>query len=369
MASFDLTEDQKLIKDTVAEFSKTELSSVARQCDEEEVVPEKMLQQAWSLGLVRAIIPKEYGGDGESRSLSTGALVAEELGYGDASLAVHLLSPFLSVIPLLVSGAEEQKKKFLPAYVDGKFQPGSLAIVEPSADFDLSSLAARAETSGEEIILNGTKCFVPLADSVDTLIVFATQSPGAGYAGIHGFLVPRKTSGIKISAKEKNMGFKALHTFEVTLKDVRLPRDARLGGERGSQYLELINASRIALSAIAVGLARAAYDYAREYAKTRVAFGEPIASRQAIAFMLAEMALEIDATRMLVWEAAWRMDKGMDASKQTYLAKRYAADMVMKVTDRAVQILGGHGYIREHPVEMWMRNGRAFACLEGIAII
>ena len=165
------------------------------------------------------------------------------------------------------------------------------------------------------------------------------------------------------------MGIKALATYELTLKDCRIPRENRLGGEKGCDFNLIMNSSRVALAAMAVGVARAAFEYSRDYAKERVAFGEPIASRQAIAFMLAEMAIEVDATRLMTWEAAWKLDRKEDATKEASLAKTYADDMAVTVTDRAVQILGGHGYIRDHPVELWLRNGRGFATFDGMAIV
>ena len=165
------------------------------------------------------------------------------------------------------------------------------------------------------------------------------------------------------------MGLKALATYELALEGCRIPKENRLGGEAGCDFNRILNYSRVALSAMAVGVARAAYEYSLDYAKQRYAFGEPIAARQTIAFMLAEMAIEIDATRFMAWEAAWELDKGKDATKDASLAKMYADDMVLTVTDRAVQILGGHGYIRDHPVELWLRNGRGFVTFDGMAIV
>jgi alkylation response protein AidB-like acyl-CoA dehydrogenase len=172
-----------------------------------------------------------------------------------------------------------------------------------------------------------------------------------------------------IGEREKNMGIKALATYEAVLKDCRVPAANRLGGEQGIDFSRLLNRSRVALAAMAVGVAKAAFEYSRDYAKTRIAFGEPIASRQAIAFMLAEMLIEIDACRFMNWEAAWKLDRKEDATKEASLTKNYADDMALMVTDRAVQILGGHGYIREHPVELWLRNARGFATFDGMAMV
>ena len=196
------------------------------------------------------------------------------------------------------------------------------------------------------------------------LLVYAAEN-----GNNQGFILDKSTSGLDIGEREKNMGIKALATYELTLKDCRIPRENRLGGEAGCDFGRIMNCSRVALSAMAVGVARAAFEYSRDYAKERVAFGEPIASRQAIAFMLAEMAIEVDATRLMTWEAAWKLDRKEDATKEASLAKTYADNMAVTVTDRAVQILGGHGYIRDHPVELWLRNGRGFATFDGMAIV
>jgi acyl-CoA dehydrogenase len=205
---------------------------------------------------------------------------------------------------------------------------------------------------------------VPLAAGADSLLVYAAEK-GTSQA----FVVDKGTKGLEVGEREKNMGIKALATYEIALKDCRVSKEDRLGGEIGCDFYRIMNCSRVALSAMAVGVARAAMEYSRDYAKERVAFGEPIGSRQAVAFMLAEMAIEIDATRLMTWEAAWTLDRKDDATKEAALARAYSDDMVLMVTDRAVQILGGHGYVREHPVELWLRNGRGFATFDGMAIV
>ena len=205
---------------------------------------------------------------------------------------------------------------------------------------------------------------MPLAADADLVLIWAAEN-----GATQGFIVPGGAPGLEIGETEKNMGLKALATYELTLNDCRVPRADKLGGQAGCDFDRILNYSRVALAAMAVGVARGAYEYAREYAKERHAFGEPIASRQAIAFMLAEMAIEVDAARLMAWEAAWKLDRGQDAIKECYLAKTYADDMALTVTDRAVQVLGGHGYIRDHPVEMWLRNGRGFATFDGMAMV
>jgi acyl-CoA dehydrogenase len=376
MVSFELSEDQKLLQETVAAFAVEQMRPLARDADERGAAPESVVAKAWKFGLVASAIPESYGGFGDTQSALTGAIVLEELGYGDLSIALHVLAPRLLVYPLLEHGTEEQKKRLLPAFTQREFRAATAAVVEPSLHFDLSALTTIAAPETNAFVLRGRKVFVPLAESSDTVLVYARrgdrpqfQNPAEGYRAVDAFLVDRGAAGLEISSAEKNMGIKALRSHELTLNDVRLDAEGRLGGERGIDFARLMNRSRVALGALAVGVARAAFDYARDYAKERKAFGLAIAQKQAIAFMLAEMAIEIDATRLLVWEAAWRLDRGEDATREAYLAKQYAANMALKVTDNAVQVLGGHGYVRDHPVELWLRNARGFAAFEGMAIV
>jgi acyl-CoA dehydrogenase len=270
---------------------------------------------------------------------------------------------------VMLYGTEAQKEKYLPLYCKDQYIYGSLAVMEPSVTFDTNSILTTATLEGGEWVLNGSKCYVPLASKAEHILVLAALNKGLGEKGLGAFIVDKGTYGMEISEKEKNMGFKPLHTNEITFADCKIPRENRLGGDAGINISQLISCSRVGLAAMAVGVARASLQYALQYAKDRVAFGEPIASRQAIAFMLADMAIEVDATRYLVWEAAWRLERGDDGYKEAYLAKRYAANQSMLVTDYGIQVLGGHGYIREHPVEMWFRNARGIATLEGMVVL
>ncbi len=348
----------------VREFAGDEIRKVYRECDESGEIPGGLVDTAWSMGLVSGSIPEEFGGGGGDRSLITGSLIGEELAWGDLSIAMHVLCPALFAYPVLEMGTETQKKELLPMFCCDTFRPASAALIEPRFGFNPYALSTNARSDGDDYVLNGDKCYVPLAADAELILVYAQQGDG-----VQGFVVERGTSGLKIGEREKNMGIKALATYELSLKDCRVPKYSRLGGQEGCDFGRVLNCSRVALSAMAVGVARAAFEYSRDYAKERVAFGEPIASRQAIAFMLAEMAIEIDATRLMTWEAAWKLDRGEDATREASLVKAYADDMALMVTDRAVQILGGHGYVREHPVELWLRNGRGFYAFDGMAIV
>jgi alkylation response protein AidB-like acyl-CoA dehydrogenase len=369
MVSFEMSDEQKMVQETVASFAVDHMEPAMRESDENEAIPEDVIAKGWELGLVGGSIPEEYGGYGEELSALTGVIALEEMAWGDLSMSMHMMAPTVLAYSILDQGTEDQKKKFLPAYCEEEYKPASSALVEPYYNFCPSALRAVAVRDGDEFVLNGKKCLAPLAKESEHVLVFAATSPGMGFAGVDAFIVPVGTKGMQIGEREKNMGIKALSTYPVEFKDCRLPLDMRLGGEEGSDFLRLLSRSRLALAALAVGMSRHALEHSRDYAKQRVAFGEPIASRQAIAFMIAEMAIEVDATRMLVWEAAWRCDKGLDFAKEAAMAKNYAADMAMMVCDRGVQIMGGHGYVRENPVELWFRNARGFATFEGMVMV
>jgi alkylation response protein AidB-like acyl-CoA dehydrogenase len=239
--------------------------------------------------------------------------------------------------------------------------------MEPRIDFDALSPATTLKRDGDDYTLTGEKCLVPLGTEARQFLVIASLANGTGESHPQALLVERDTPGLTVGDRERNMGLKALVTTRVSFDGCKIPREQVLDGSEAS-IGRLANLWRVALASMAVGVARAAYDYARDYAKDRRAFGQAIAQKQAIAFMLAEMAMEVDAMRLLTWEAAWKLDRKEDATREADLAKRYAADMALKITDNALQVLGGHGYIRDHLVELFLRNARGFATLEGLAI-
>jgi alkylation response protein AidB-like acyl-CoA dehydrogenase len=364
MISFTPTEEQELIIATVRRFATERVRPLAHDADEGRTVAADLIARGWDLGLLPSSIPEEYGGFGETHSALTGALAAEELAYGDLALALYLLTPNLFGIPLLHCGTAEQRRRWLPRTTDSAFAPLTAALIEPRWDFDPQALQTSAEREVDGYVLNGHKAYVPLAAQAEAILVYAREG-GATQA----FIVEKDTSGLSVLEREQHMGIRALPTYEIKLDQVRVPRAARLGGEKGCDAGLLLNYSRVALASLAVGVARGAYEYARDYARQREAFGRPIAQFQAIAFMLAEMAIEIDAARLMAWEAAWALDQGQDAAEAAALAKHYADEAALFVTDRAVQVLGGHGYIREHPVERWLRDARGFAAILGLAMI
>lgn len=368
MAEFTLDEDQQQIQDLMRKFAANELRKIARDCDEAAKLPDDLLEKVWELGFCPGPVEEKYGGFEMGRSAVTSAIMLEELAWGDVSLALGALSPLLMMIPILECGTDAQKEEWLPKFCDEQFFHATAALMEPRITFDAGDLQATVALDGDTVVLNGTKCMVPLADSAEHILVYATTEKGAGADSVEAIIVDKGTSGMTIGEREKNMGLRPLPLFPVTFKDCKVSSSRRVGGEGGIDYMRLLNLSRANLCAMAVGVARASHEYALEYAKERHAFGEPIASRQAIAFMLAESAIEIAGMRLLAWRAAWRLDRKEDATRDTTLARMYCADQTMNIVDYGVQILGGHGYIREHPVELWFRNGRAFSSLEGLAI-
>lgn len=359
MVNFEPSEDQQLIRDTVRQFAAEQIRPAARQADESGAVPEALVEQAWELGLVQNNIPEAYGGHGADHSAMTSALFCEELAWADLSIALHILAPRLVTEPVLDAGSDALRRAVLPGYTGARFVAGSGAITEPAFNYDVNEMQTTAVRQNGDVVLNGAKCYAPLAADAEHILVYAR-----GEQGVTAVLVPRDASGLTVNEREQNMGLKGLATYELQLANCKVPAGNQLQGD----LKPLLNRQRVASAALAVGVARAAFEYAREYAKERKAFGVFIAQKQAIAFMLAEMAIEIDATRLLTWEAAWKIDRDEDATREACLARRYAADMALKVTDNAVQVLGGHGYIRDHLVELFLRNARAFAVIDGLAM-
>jgi alkylation response protein AidB-like acyl-CoA dehydrogenase len=336
---------------------------VYRDSEEAGAIPPEIVCAGWEIGLLPTGIPEAYGGFGDYSSV-TGALAMEEFAWADLAVTLNIMVPNLVAIPLMLCGTEEQKERYLPRFCEGEMPPMTAALTEPVVQFNPHHLKTTAERDGDEYVLNGTKTVVPLAAEAELILVYANEE------GVtQGFLVPADTPGLAIGGRDKLMGVKALPTYLITLSECRIPVENRLGGEAGIDFRLVLDHSRVALGAAAVGVARAGYEYARDYAKQRVQFDEPIAHRQSIAFMLADMATEVDEARLMVWEAAWMLDQGKDASYETMVMKHHIDRMALQVADRAVQILGGYGYIREYPVELWLRNARGFSSFDGLAII
>jgi alkylation response protein AidB-like acyl-CoA dehydrogenase len=349
MIDFEPTEEQALIVETVRQFADKEIRPHARAAEESGAIPGAVLQSAHELGLVANGLPEAFGGGGEPSAVLA-SLIAEELAWGDLSTALGILSPSLLGVPVARFGTEAQRARVLPTLCGDRFVPGSLAIVEPRFDSDALRPQTTAKRDGDEYILDGEKCQVPWLDGGREVLVVAAEGDAP-----QAFLVPRDAPGLE-ATPEKNLGTHALPLVGLTLRGVRIPADARLGGEAGADVHEIVSRGRVGLAAAAVGMARAAFELSRDYAKERETFGAPIATRQSIAFKIADMAIEIDGARLLAWEAAWALDEGRDATRAATLAHDQARRIVLRIADDAVQVFGGHGFIRDYLPELLLRN-------------
>jgi acyl-CoA dehydrogenase len=361
MLDFRLDEEQKMLSDTIHRFAEERVRKVFRHADEDGKIPADVIKAGWEIGILPSFIPELYGGFGEPSAV-TAAVAYEQFAYGDLATALNILAPSAVAMAVLRAGTEAQKEAHLPLFCEEKPPRIAAALTEPTILYDPFDLKTTATPDGDEVIIHGVKSVVPLADQADTFLIYVNES-----GRTQAYFVPADVPGLTIGERDKLMGIRALPTFKLHLNSVSVPAENRLGGADGINFGQLLNYSRVAMGALAVGLARAGYEYARDYAKQRVQFGEPIAHRQSIAFMLAEMAIDIDGARMMVWEAAWMLDQGQDATQTVTVMKHYVDDIVMTVADRALQTLGGYGYIREYPVELWFRNARGFATFDGLA--
>lgn len=360
MISFDPTEEQQIARDAMHAFAESALRPRERECDESAALPASFLDEAWQLGLVSTQLPAEYGGGGEPRSPITNALVLEELAWGDAGLALAAVAPAAFAYAVADFGSEEQRRALLPLFCGPRFHAAALAVIESGAATDAALPRTLAEPKGQGFVLSGSKRCVPLADRASHFLVTARNN-----GGVDAFVVPRDAGGLRIGAPEPKLGLRALPTASLELERVELPASARLGGSAGCDVRRVLDSARTAIAAALVGLSRGVLDYAIPYAKEREAFGTAIARKQAIAFRLADMHIETESMRWLTWKAASRLERGLSATRAAHHAHAYACEQSMWIADEGVQVLGGHGFIREHPVEMWYRNARTLSVLEG----
>ena len=365
--SFELTDEQRELQSLAHEFAARELRPIAGEWDAREEFPPDLLAKAAKLGLTSYAVPAEYGGGGVDAV--TAALIAEELSWGCAGLAAGIEATMFPVRPLLFAGSEEQRRRYLPALASPEDPPlAAIAFTEPHAGSDLAAIRGTARRDGDEYVLSGEKCYVTNGGIADVTIVFLKLQPGDGMSA---FMVERDDPGVHAGRKEAKLGLRASYTGSLVLEEARVPAD-RLLGEEGRGFdvaMDFFEASRPQVAAGAVGIARAALEYASEYARGREAFGRPILDKQAVSFKLADMAMEIEAARLLVWRACAALDRGRDAGLLGSYAKAFAADAAMRATTEAVQVLGGAGIMRDHPVEKWLRDAKVFQIVEGTSEI
>ncbi|RMG61168.1 MAG: acyl-CoA dehydrogenase [Deltaproteobacteria bacterium] len=362
--NFELTDEQKQLRDMAHKFALNEIRPVAAECDREGKMPMEVFQKAFELGLMTEFIPEEYGGLGLG-SLDT-CIISEELAWGCSGISTSMAATGLALTPILIAGTDEQKKKFVQPFAE-ELKFASFCLTEPGAGSDASAIKTTAKREGDYYILNGRKCFITNGSYASQYTVFAMTDKSLGHRGISCFVVPRDLEGVSAGKKEDKLGQRASDTADVIFEDVKVPAENLLWNEGDGFKIAMmtLDRTRPSVAASAVGVARAAYEYALEYSKERVQFGTPIAMNQAINFMLADMLIGIETARLITWKAAWMADQGMRNTVEASIAKAYAGDLVMKITTDAVQIFGGYGYMKDYPVEKLMRDAKIFQIYEG----
>jgi acyl-CoA dehydrogenase len=366
--SFALTEEQKALRELAHEFAEKEIRPRAAEYDEHQTHPADVIAKAHEVGLMNPHVPEELGGPGLGGF--EGVLIGEELCWGCSGIGTSIVANILGALPMLIAGTEEQQREWLPPLLEEPILC-SFALTEPNAGSDVSGIQTTAVRHGDEYVVNGSKMFITNAGHASWVIVFASTDKDAGHRGLTAFIVPTELDGVVVEKHLDKMGQRATDTSALAFQDVKVPARNRLG-EEGQGFkiaMQTLDRTRPGTAAGAVGVARAAFEHAVEYSKERVQFGQPVAMNQGVNFLVADMAAEIEAARLLVWQAAWLLDQGERATLQSSYAKRFAADTAMKVTTDAVQIFGGYGYIKEYPVEKLMRDAKLFQIYEGTSQI
>jgi len=362
---FELTEEQKMVKEAAADFAKNTLLPKAQEFDEKEEIPKEIYKELGELGYLGMLLPEEYGGS--NLDFVSYICAMEEFAKACAALMISLsVHNSLVCNAILNFGTPEQKKKYLPALARGE-KLGAYSLTEPGAGTDAGGLKTTAILQGDHYLVNGTKTFVTNGGIADLFMVFVLTKPELKSKGVSCLLVDRGTEGFSIGVKEKKMGLRGSDTRELSFADGKIPKENLLGKENeGFKIaLSLLNSGRIGVGSQCVGIAQAAYEEALKYSKERVQFGQAICNFQAIAFKLADMAVQIDAARLLVYRAAYLKDKGKKCIQEASMAKLFASEMVNQVVNEAVQIHGGYGYMKEYAVERYFRDARVTEIYEG----
>jgi len=361
---FDLDEEQSDIRDMVRRFTEQEITPHAEAWDEQEYFPREVYTKMADLGLMGMTTPEEYGGSALSRL--TGALVYEELAKGEMATAVGLSVHNMVTGSIARFGKERQRRRWVSNLASGELL-GAFSLSEAAAGSDAASLQCRAENQGDRYLVNGSKMWVTNAGEADIYLLMARTNESKGSMGISCFVVEKGTPGFSFGKKERKMGLHSSPTRELLFEDCAIPTANRIG-EEGQGFkiaLSSLDGGRINIGAVAVGVAQAAFETAARYARTREQFNQPIGAFQGIQFLLADMAMKIEAARLLVYEAAYKLDEGQNAGMYASMAKCFATDIAMEVTTNAVQVLGGAGYVRDYPVERYMRDVKVAQIFEG----
>jgi len=361
---FQLNDEQLALQDTARRFAKEEIAPVAAEYDQSGEFPREVMKKAWEIGLSSTCIPPEHGGVGLSAVDS--CIATEELSWGCSGMATSIMCNDLGLMPIVVGGTDEQKAEWLGACASD-FKMISFCLSEPDAGSDVAGIQLLAEKDGDDYVLNGTKAWITNGGVADLYTVFATLDRSSRHKGICAFVLPSDTPGVSPGKKEDKMGQRASDTCPIHFDNVRVPASQRLGqeGEGFKIAMRTLDRTRPPIGALATGIARRALDESLAYAKERKAFGFPIAGFQAVQFMLADMAKDIEAGRLLTMQSAWMVDQGLRAAKVSSFAKCFATDSAMRVTTDAVQIFGGNGYTKEYPVEKLMRDAKLMQIYEG----
>ena len=367
MVDFNLTDEQKDIRELAHDFAEKEIRPKAWDYDRDGTFPKDIIEKAWEVGLMNSHIPEEYGGPG--LDYLSGCLIEEELGWGCSGIGTSLMCNGLASAPVALGGSEEIKKQYLGMLTEEP-KLASFCLTEPDAGSDVSGMRTTAVKKGDKYVLNGTKCFITNGSYADWYTVYAKTDKEAGHRGISAFVVPRDDT-VVIDKKEDKLGQRASDTAMISFNDVEIPAANLLGEENKGFKLAMmtLDRTRPGVSAMAVGIAQAAFEYARDYSKERVQFGVPIAMHQAIQFMIADMATKVEAARLLVWKSGSLLDAGERNTLASSHAKRFAADTAMEVTTDAVQVYGGYGFIKDYPVEKLMRDAKIMQLYEGTSQI
>jgi acyl-CoA dehydrogenase len=365
---FTLTDEQKDLRELAHNFAEKEIRPVAWDYDRDSTWPQEIIEKAWEVGLMNTHIPTEYGGPG--LDFLSGCIIEEEMGWGCSGIGTSLMCNGLATTPIAVGGSEDTKKKYLGMLTEEP-RLASFCLTEPDAGSDVSGMRTTAVKMGAEYVINGSKCFITNGGYADYYTVYAKTDKDAGHKGISAFVVDRELDGVSVDKKEDKLGQRASNTATISFNDVRIPKENMLGEENHGFKLAMmtLDRTRPGVAAMAVGIARAAFEFATEYSKERVQFGVPIAMHQAIQFMIADMATKIEAARLLVWQSGVLLDQGKRNTLASSHAKRFSADTAMEVTTDAVQVYGGYGFIKEYPVEKLMRDAKIMQLYEGTSQI
>ncbi len=365
MIDFQLTKEQQQIVEKYRDFSERWIVPNRMKYDEIAEFPWDIVKAAYDEKIINGSLPVEYGGN--AYNIFENGLASEELGYGCTGIGICIDASTLALTPTLIAATEEQKKRFYGEIMEKK-AVAAYALTEPNAGSDVQGIKTTAIKKGDKYILNGHKRFITNGDVAEYITVFALTDPDRGSRSLTTFMVKADSPGITMVSRLNKMGQRASVQNEITFEDVEVPEENRLGNEGYGFIIAMrtFDRTRTCVAAAAIGNARAAYDHSREWAKKRVQFGAPITALQGVSFMLADMATEIEAAKMLVWRAAWAYDSNQkDFSKLSAMSKYLATDMAMKVTTDAVQVMGGEGYSKDHPVEKMMRDAKLSQIYEG----